>query len=323
MADRHVIFKQCLKEVAGQHGFVSVTFMAKFAADRAGSSCHMHLSLWRDGLNTFAGDTTSDAKCSDTFAGSSAAGCARVPEVMVFYAPTVNSYKRYVDASWAPTRLAWSYDNRRPGSASSAMVVVADRVPDPGRRLQPVPRVRGRARLGPGRDRATGSSRPTASSATCMRHGTCRACRDTLREADRGLRRRANSRGSAFGDDVVDHYGHFFRTEAAAFVGGHRLGAPAILRAHLRQKHGYRQDKVALITGAGSGIGRGMQRRYSSRTRAPQVVVRSTSTKHGRRDGTYGVAGGRRTASAVQGRCLRRARSARRWSPWPSASSAC
>ena len=67
MADRHVIFKQCLKEVAGQQG-LSVTFMAKFAADRAGSSCHLHLSLWRDGVNTFAGDTAlGPVKCSDTF----------------------------------------------------------------------------------------------------------------------------------------------------------------------------------------------------------------------------------------------------------------
>ena len=56
MADRHVVFKQCLKEVADQAG-LSVTFMAKFAHDRAGSSCHIHLSLWRDGQNAFAGDS--------------------------------------------------------------------------------------------------------------------------------------------------------------------------------------------------------------------------------------------------------------------------
>ena len=55
MADRHVVFKQCLKEVAEQAG-LSVTFMAKFAQDRAGSSCHIHLSLWQDGRNAFAGD---------------------------------------------------------------------------------------------------------------------------------------------------------------------------------------------------------------------------------------------------------------------------
>src|SRR3954469_22536765 len=107
MADRHVIFKQCLKEVADAMG-MSVTFMAKFAADRAGSSCHIHLSLRRDGKAAFEKD-------GDLFRWFLGGWIAHVPDVMVFYAPTINSYKRYVDASWAPTRLAWSYDNRTAG----------------------------------------------------------------------------------------------------------------------------------------------------------------------------------------------------------------
>ena len=115
MADRHVVFKQCLKEVAEQAG-LSVTFMAKFAQDRAGSSCHIHLSLWRDGTNAFAGDSEfGPVKCSDVFRWFLGGWIAYTPDVMVFYAPTINSYKRYVDASWAPTRLAWSYDNRTAG----------------------------------------------------------------------------------------------------------------------------------------------------------------------------------------------------------------
>src|SRR3954466_10445664 len=55
MADRHVIFKQCLKEVAEAAG-MSLTFMAKFAAESAGSSCHIHLSLQKDGQNVFPGN---------------------------------------------------------------------------------------------------------------------------------------------------------------------------------------------------------------------------------------------------------------------------
>lgn len=55
MADRHVVYKQCLKEVAESMG-VSVTFMAKPHVDQAGSSCHIHMSLWRDGKNAFVGD---------------------------------------------------------------------------------------------------------------------------------------------------------------------------------------------------------------------------------------------------------------------------
>jgi glutamine synthetase len=116
-ADRHVVFKQCLKETADRHG-VSVTFMAKPHAERAGSSCHIHLSLWRDGHNVFAGDEdlgvpqVRGSKELRWFLG----GCLRwVPELMVLLAPTVNSYKRFVDGSWAPTRLAWSYDNRTAG----------------------------------------------------------------------------------------------------------------------------------------------------------------------------------------------------------------
>ncbi|HKX27477.1 MAG TPA: glutamine synthetase family protein, partial [Blastocatellia bacterium] len=115
MADRHVIYKQCLKEVAEKMG-LSVTFMAKFVTDRAGSSCHIHFSLWRNGKNIFAGDKEfGRIKCSDTFRWFLGGWMAHVPDVMVFYAPTVNSYKRYVDGSWAPTRLAWSYDNRTGG----------------------------------------------------------------------------------------------------------------------------------------------------------------------------------------------------------------
>lgn len=107
MADNHSLFKQCLKEIADQTG-VSVTFMAKPAQGQAGSSCHIHLSLLRDGASAFAGET-------DVFRWFLGGWIAHAPEFMVFYAPTVNSYKRYEDLSWAPTRLAWSRDNRTAG----------------------------------------------------------------------------------------------------------------------------------------------------------------------------------------------------------------
>src|SRR5206468_2678051 len=97
MADRHVIYKQCVKEVADQQG-VAATFMAKPASDGAGSSCHVHLSLWRGDEAAFAGET-------DEFRWFLGGMLAHAPEIMVFLAPTVNSYKRFVDMSWAPTRL--------------------------------------------------------------------------------------------------------------------------------------------------------------------------------------------------------------------------
>ena len=115
MADNHALYKQCLKEVADQLG-VSVSFMAKFAQGQAGSGCHIHLSLRRDETNIFSGDhQLGPVKCSDEFRWFLGGWIAHAAEFMVFYAPTVNSYKRFVDMSWAPTRLAWSHDNRTAG----------------------------------------------------------------------------------------------------------------------------------------------------------------------------------------------------------------
>ncbi len=115
MADRHVVYKQCLKELADSMG-LSVTFMAKYSAEGAGSSCHIHVSLWQNGQNAFVGEQAiGPVMGSDVFKWFLGGCIAHAPEVMVFYAPTVNSYKRYADGSWAPTRLAWSYDNRTAG----------------------------------------------------------------------------------------------------------------------------------------------------------------------------------------------------------------
>jgi glutamine synthetase len=91
MADRHAVFKQCLKELADKLGF-SVSFMAKPTPDAAaGSSCHLHLSLWRDGKNAFAGDQQiGPVQGSDIFRWFLGGWMAHVQDVMVFYAPTIN-----------------------------------------------------------------------------------------------------------------------------------------------------------------------------------------------------------------------------------------
>ena len=107
MADMHVVFKQGLKEIVAQHG-KSVTFMAKPWATEVGSSCHIHVSVWKHGKNVFA----SGSKLFRQFLG----GLMKYsPELCCFFAPTVNSYKRYQSASWAPTKMAWSCDNRTVG----------------------------------------------------------------------------------------------------------------------------------------------------------------------------------------------------------------
>ena len=115
MADRHSVYKQCFKEIADELE-MSVTFMAKYDDNQAGSSCHVHLSLWEKGRNAFDGkDELGPVRCSELFRWFLGGWIAHVPDVMVFYAPTPNSYRRYQSGSWAPTQLAWSHDNRTAG----------------------------------------------------------------------------------------------------------------------------------------------------------------------------------------------------------------
>ncbi len=112
MADRHVIFKQGVKEISETHG-KSVTFMAKYAASEAGNSCHIHSSLWGDGANLFWDPKTHGG--STLFRQFLGGLLKYSPELCYFYAPTINSYKRYQSGSWAPTKMAWAVDNRTVG----------------------------------------------------------------------------------------------------------------------------------------------------------------------------------------------------------------
>ena len=119
MADRTVIFKQLAKEVAYQQG-LALTFMAKWSEQHAGNSMHLHFSLWdADGHSLFAGEGAPTdgmpVAASDTFRWALGGMLAHIRELSLFLAPTVNSYKRYQAASFAPTAIAWAYDNRTTG----------------------------------------------------------------------------------------------------------------------------------------------------------------------------------------------------------------
>ena len=208
MADRHVVFKQCLKELAEAAG-LSLTFMAKISEDSAGSSCHIHFSLWRDGRNAFEGR-------SDTFRWFLGGWIARVPEVMVFYAPTVNSYKRYIDASWAPTRLAWSNDNRTAGFrvvGEGAATRIECRIP--GADCNPYLALA--ASLACGLDGIARRTEPPA----CF-VGDIYAAKElprvpyTLAQANEKFACSSFCK-AVFGEDVVEHYAHFYETEVAAY----------------------------------------------------------------------------------------------------------
>lgn len=216
MADRHIVYKQCLKELADKMG-ISVTFMAKYHENRAGSSCHIHISLWKDGKNAFAGNQSfGPVQGSDIFKWFLGGWIKNVSDVMPFYAPTVNSYKRYVDGSWAPTRLAWSYDNRTAGF----------RVVGKGKSLRIECRIPGAdcnpylafaASLACGLDGIQNQIEPPA-----IFEGDVYSAKDlasvpsSLSEA---TERFANSNFAkkAFGETVVEHYTHHFKMEQDAY----------------------------------------------------------------------------------------------------------
>ncbi|MGK2854547.1 MAG: glutamine synthetase family protein, partial [Microbacteriaceae bacterium] len=108
--DNHSIYKNGAKEIADSHG-QSLTFMAKFN-EREGNSCHVHLSLrTEDGAAVFA-DDSADHGMSTLFRQFIAGQLAAMRELTLFFAPNINSYKRYVDGSFAPTAIAWGLDNR-------------------------------------------------------------------------------------------------------------------------------------------------------------------------------------------------------------------
>ena len=115
MADRNTIYKNAAKEIADKHGR-SLTFMAKWSMDEAGSSCHIHSSLWdARGRKSLMWDPSGADNMSKTFRHwlGGLVHCSR--ELTLLFAPTVNSYKRFQPDSWAPTAIAWGLDNRTCG----------------------------------------------------------------------------------------------------------------------------------------------------------------------------------------------------------------
>ncbi len=114
MADRHALYKHGAKEIAWQKG-AAVTYMAKVDESSAGSSFHLHLSLWDKSLRRNLFWDEAAGKRSGLFGSALAGWMALSRELSLFFAPTVNSYKRYRAASFAPTGIAWGEDNRTCG----------------------------------------------------------------------------------------------------------------------------------------------------------------------------------------------------------------
>jgi glutamine synthetase len=110
--DQHVVYKTGAKEIASQEG-MSLTFMAKYN-EREGNSCHIHISLRStDGEPVLAGDGQRGFSPMMEHFLAGLLACHR--ELAYFFAPNINSYKRYVAGSFAPTAMAWGHDNRTCG----------------------------------------------------------------------------------------------------------------------------------------------------------------------------------------------------------------
>jgi len=109
-ADRGVLFKTSVKEI-GQRFQVMPTFMAKWNSALPGCSGHMHQSLWTKDGNAFD-DEKDPRRMSRVFKSYLAGQLRGLADLLPFFAPTVNSYKRLVDGYWAPTKVTWGIDNR-------------------------------------------------------------------------------------------------------------------------------------------------------------------------------------------------------------------
>jgi glutamine synthetase len=115
MADRHAIIKNGCKEIAYGLGR-AVTFMAKWDYGMAGSSCHVHQSLWSaDGKSPRFFEKAGEHGMSETMKCYLAGQLEHADEITYFLAPYINSYKRFMAGTFAPTRAIWSFDNRTAG----------------------------------------------------------------------------------------------------------------------------------------------------------------------------------------------------------------
>lgn len=213
MADRHAIAKTAIKEIAHVRGRAA-TFMAKWSDAHAGSSAHAHVSLTdAEGRSAFH-DPAAEHGMSALMRGFIAGWLANADALTLFLAPNVNSYKRFADDSFAPTRAVWSLDNRsaafRVCGAGGPGVRVECRIG--GADMNPHVALAALIAAGlDGIDRGLALEAPTAGYAYAAGPPAIpRTLRDAIAALDASPVFRA-----AFGDAVVEHYLHAARWEQA------------------------------------------------------------------------------------------------------------
>ena len=111
MADRHILFKLAMRDLAAAHG-MAATFMAKPFPDTTGSSCHLHLSLVGEGGRSVFGEGSSGETLAQPLRAAVGGVLAHAPELMPWYAPTINSYRRIAGGEFSGNGLSWGYDSR-------------------------------------------------------------------------------------------------------------------------------------------------------------------------------------------------------------------
>jgi glutamine synthetase len=212
--DNHAIYKTGAREIAAQEGF-SLTFMAKYD-QREGNSCHIHVSLrGDDGRLLFpAGDGTSATVPSPLMEHFIAGQLAGLRELMLFLAPQVNSYKRFVPGSFAPTSVTWGRDNRTCAIRTIGHgpgLRLENRVP--GGDVNPYLAVAAMLAAGlHGIEAELPLEPPHVGNAY---NSGVLTVPSNLRDALE-LWEKSDLARTAFGDDVVDHYSNHARVELAA-----------------------------------------------------------------------------------------------------------
>jgi glutamine synthetase len=217
-ADRNVLYKHAAKEIAWAQG-KSLTFMAKWDEKHTGSSAHVHVSLWDTAghSNLFPGKRkTGPVEASDTFRWFLGGWLRHARALSACWAPYVSSYKRYQARSWAPTAIAWSYDNRTAGFrvvGRGPSLRIECRIPG----ADANPYVIYAAAIAAGLDGIRNRIEPPD-----IFQGDLYAAQNlpkvpsTLREAITELEHSDMAR-EAFGEAVFEHYLHFLRTEQRKF----------------------------------------------------------------------------------------------------------
>ncbi|MCW3781589.1 glutamine synthetase family protein [Defluviimonas salinarum] len=202
--DMHAIIKNGVKEIAHQQGRAA-TFMAKYSHERAGSSSHVHQSLWKGGKPAFR-DEKDPHGMSDLMRHYVAGQLAHAREITALLAPYINSYKRFVVGMFAPTKAVWSFDNRTAGfrvcGENTRAIRVECRIG--GADLNPYMACAGLLAAGLAGIERKLELEP-ANTGDIYHAKRVREIPHTLGEAA-ALMQKSKMLRAAFGDEVVDHY---------------------------------------------------------------------------------------------------------------------